>query len=186
MNILILHNDTDLSKAQKVDFYGRTSCAKHIEKAIKELGHNTTMLLADEKWLGKVMHKRTAIDLVFNLDDEGHCARPEWEPHVPAVFDVLGMSYTGSNQQAITLCLDKNITNLLLASHNVAVPQTLSIPCGRMVEEPVLANKYPFFVKPRSQDGSIGINNNSLVHNIDELRRQVQYIHIMYKAIIIY
>jgi D-alanine-D-alanine ligase len=64
----------------------------------------------------------------------------------------------------------------LLSYHHIPVPSFEVFPLGRKVRRPAeLA--FPLFVKSLTEHASIGIARASLVHDDDELRERVEFIH---------
>jgi D-alanine-D-alanine ligase len=68
--------------------------------------------------------------------------------------------------------IDKFKTHETLASRGVAVPAHHLV----RTTDDVSMIRYPAFVKPMGESRSVGINNDSVVTNADELRRQVAWI----------
>ncbi len=175
MRILLLHNDTDLTTAQPGDNYGRNSCRPHVEQALRELDHTITPMLADYGMVEKLPGMRSEIDLVFNLADEGYCCRPDHEAHIPAFLEMLQIPYTGSSLNTLVTCLDKATTNAVLRGQNIHIPKSKVIEVGKTYRPENFTT--PYFVKPNAQDGSIGISNNSVVRNQDQLDSIIKHIH---------
>jgi D-alanine-D-alanine ligase len=70
----------------------------------------------------------------------------------------------------------KALSKKLLAYHHIPVPSFEVFPLGRKVRRPAeLA--FPLFVKSLTEHASIGIARASLVHDDDELRERVEFIH---------
>src|SRR5207249_11571609 len=85
------------------------------------------------------------------------------ETHVPALFELLGISYTGNRPLALAVCQKKPHAKALLAAAGLPVPR------GILVERaPAPANlelRYPLIVKPAFDDASGGIDAGSVVHD---------------------
>ncbi len=85
-------------------------------------------------------------DVVFNLC-EAPVGRPDREPHVAALFEWIGIPFTGSGSETLALCRRKDRANAVLTAAGVAVPHGGTFPC---------------VVKPADEDGSAGITHESL------------------------
>lgn len=85
-------------------------------------------------------------DVVFNAC-EAPLGRTDREPHAAALLEWLGVRFTGSGSETLALCRRKDLTNAILAAHNVPVPRTDVFPC---------------IVKPADEDGSAGIHAASI------------------------
>src|SRR5580700_1834616 len=74
-----------------------------VSKAIEALGHRALLLEANALLAHEL--KRHGVDLVFNLaEGRGGLHR---EAQVPALLELMGISYTGSDARALTITLDK-------------------------------------------------------------------------------
>src|SRR5678810_580987 len=60
-------------------------------------------------------------DLIFNTA-EGRRGRFR-EAFYPALFDELGLPYTGSDAYALAVTLDKQLTKLILKEHGIRTPE---------------------------------------------------------------
>ena len=92
------------------------------------------------------MLERHAPDVVFNLC-EAPRGRHELEPHVAALLEWAGVRFTGSGSATLALCRLKDRTAAVLAAAGVPVPRRGRFPC---------------IVKPADQDGSAGIDHDSI------------------------
>src|SRR5512138_2710563 len=98
-------------------------------------------------------------DLIFNTA-EGRRGRFR-EAFFPALFDELGMPYTGSDSYALALTLDKQLTKLVLAQHGIPTPRWQYLEDARQLQ--VNALRYPVIVKPNFEGSSKGITQDSIV-----------------------
>lgn len=109
------------------------------------------------------------VDLVFNVAEGwgGRCR----EAQVPALLDMLGVKYVGSDPLACAVSLDKQATKDIVRANGVLVPK------GYLLRDPNMALKlkaqskldYPLIVKPAYEGSSKGIRNNSVVRTDIEL-----------------
>jgi D-alanine-D-alanine ligase len=90
--------------------------------------------------------ERHAPDVVFNLC-EAPLGRPELEPHVAALLEWAGVRFTGSGSETLALCRRKDRVGAVLAAAGVPIPRGCGFPC---------------IVKPADQDGSAGIDHDSI------------------------
>jgi D-alanine-D-alanine ligase len=117
--------------------------------------------------------RKSDVDLVFNV-----CERINGssllEPHVAALLDVLEIPYTGSNPFTLGLCIDKIRVKKLLAYHKIPTPEWDYV---YSTEDAIREDlRYPLIIKPANTDNSIGITNNSVVTNPDQLKKQLKYV----------
>jgi D-alanine-D-alanine ligase len=104
---------------------------------------------------------------VFNLC-EGLDGDSGKEPLYAAFLEDLGVPFTGNRHGAMRLCLDKGLCKSVLA--NAGVPT----PAYRVFEalpdaDAVADLPYPMIVKPAREDGSLGIDDDSVVGDADAL-----------------
>ncbi len=131
--------------------------------------HNVTLVEAD---LGAFeRYRRLRPDLVFNIAEGLNGVSREAQ--IPAMLDMLGLPYTGSDPLTLGLCLDKRRTKEILAHHRVATPRFVVV--SSMVEIPARFS-YPAMVKPTLEGSSKGVTDRALVRNRRELVRQVQWV----------
>ena len=100
-----------------------------IADVFRSLGHEPVELGDGRPFLEAVL--RDPPDLVFNFAEGSGVSRSR-EARVPAVCEMLGIPYTGSDPLALAASLDKEITRRLAAAAGVTVPKgiTLSFPDG--------------------------------------------------------
>ncbi|MCJ7761509.1 ATP-grasp domain-containing protein, partial [Candidatus Bathyarchaeota archaeon] len=92
---------------------------------------------------------------------------------VPSLLELLKVPYTGSPPLSLGLCQNKGLTKDILKAAGISTPkyQVLS-----RFEDWSDGIGYPLFVKPLSEDASLGITRESFVKDRTELRKQVEYI----------
>ncbi len=119
------------------------------------------------------------VDLVFNLIEYFN-GRPEQETHVASFFELIRLPYTGAPPMALALCQNKTLAKEILRLHNLPTPRSFTI--RTMAEFPSEHTlHYPLIVKPASEDGSGGIENESIVTTLEALRARVEHVIVEYK-----
>jgi D-alanine-D-alanine ligase len=81
---------------------------------------------------------------------------------VPAIFELLGVGYTGNRPLALSLCQKKPQAKALLSAHGVPTPRGLVVEGAAPAD---LGLRYPLIVKPAFDDASGGIDAGSVVHD---------------------
>lgn len=89
------------------------------------------------------------------------------------IMDAKGIPYIGPNAATMKALIHKTTTHQILKKAGVAVPYHYQIDR----DDPLPELSYPAFVKPSYESRSVGISDNSVVHSLDELKKQVAYIH---------
>ena len=110
--------------------------------------------------------------LYYITPNEKFIGRGEGGMWVADVLDGRAVPYVGSNSQTMKDMIDKYRTHEALAARGVAVPAHHLV---RSIDD-ISAIRYPAFVKPMGESRSVGINDDSVVNDADELMRQVRWI----------
>ena len=90
-----------------------------IANVIRRLGHEVFWLGDGRAMLERLMADPP--DFVFNIA-EGQGISRSREGRVPAVLEMLGIPYSGSDSLTLAATLDKDCARRLAASHGVPVP----------------------------------------------------------------
>lgn len=179
--ILVIYNDDrESKKGSKDDIISLQSVVKTseaVERALIESNFKTLRIGLNSKNLIRTIEKieESKPCLIFNLC-EAFDGDSSLESNVAAVFELLNVAYTGSPPSVIDLTSDKEKTKQLLLQNNIPVPAGLSINTVQNLESGIWNLQFPLMVKPQSEDGSVGIDSNSVVFNYDALKEKFEYI----------
>jgi len=148
--------------------------AEEVYDALSGLGYRPryAVLEGDSASLQKLARIRTS--LVFNLT-ESYAGDDTKDFHVAAFLELLGKPYTGCDPRALHLGQDKALAKKILRYHGVSTPDFATVERGGKFVGHGLP--FPLIVKPSREDGSIGIDTGSVVHDRSGLRKRVAYIH---------
>jgi len=113
-------------------------------------------------------------DVVMNLIEWFHDDL-ENETYVPAMFELLGQSYTGNRPLALALCQKKPHAKSLLAAAGIPVPRGIVVEAGGKAPAD-LQLRYPLIVKPAFDDASGGIDAGSVVRDRAALDARVKLV----------
>jgi D-alanine-D-alanine ligase len=110
------------------------------------------------------------VDLIFNIA-EGVEGRNR-EAQVPALCELLGIPYTGSDSATLAIALDKALGKKVLLQHDILTPrfQLMESPRERLSPD----MRFPLIVKPNAEGSSKGIGSTSVVDTEEELRAAVK------------
>lgn len=117
---------------------------------------------------------KLAPDAVMNLveyfrDDIEH------EHHVPALFELIDLEYTGNRPLALSLCQKKPHAKALLVAAGVPTPRSFVVET--LADIPAkLPFALPMIVKPAFEDASGGIDSGSVVHTREELDARIKLV----------
>jgi len=112
-------------------------------------------------------------DVIVNLVEWFHDDL-ENEMFVPALFELLGIAYTGNRPLALSLCQKKPHAKALIAAAGLPVPRGILIEQGAAPAE--LPLRFPLIVKPAFDDASGGIDAGSVVRDRAALDARVQMV----------
>ncbi|MBC7975652.1 MAG: ATP-grasp domain-containing protein [Myxococcales bacterium] len=110
------------------------------------------------------------VDLIFNIA-EGVEGRNR-EAQVPALCELLGIPYTGSDSATLAIALDKALGKKVLLQHDILTPKFQVMESARERLSPDM--KFPLIVKPNAEGSSKGIGSTSVVDTEDDLRAAVK------------
>ncbi len=97
----------------------------------------------------------------FFGDDVAH------EQHVPAIYELLGVAYTGARPATLELCQRKHRAKSILRAAGLPTAPSFVVT-GMPGEERAPRHhglRYPMIVKPALEDASGGIDHQSVVHD---------------------
>lgn len=132
-----------------------------ITAALSELGHSPITIPFDRDLATFVARLRQEkVDIVFNL-----CESVDDDPlligHPAAVLELLGLPFTGSSAMALMLSTDKILVKRAMQAAGLPTPGFFLYEGGPVALPPGLT--FPLLMKPRWQDASIGIDQESLL-----------------------
>ena len=143
-----------------------------IRTALESLGHDVVSLEANSELPTRLAEVK--VDLVFNIA-EGVSGRNR-EAQVPALCELIGVPYTGSDSATLALALDKALCKRILRQHNILTPEFQVMSSGREKLNPSLAAKFPLIVKPNAEGSSKGIAATGVVDDEAGMRVAVKEI----------
>ena len=187
MRVGITYNlKSDLSSPSSPDFSAAEDAAEEfdspetveaIRRVLEEAGHEVRLLGGDLGILEKI--READIEFVFNMA-EGFSGRSR-EAHIPAMLELLGVPYTGSDPLALALTLDKGLTKRIASSAAVPTPDFWVLYDPAAIEQ-ISAGRFPLFVKPLWQGSSKGVRYTSRVEDREALKIEVLRIFENYRG----
>ncbi len=169
-----VHDSTNVETARALltrdDTYAEWDTEETIlaVKSALEQRHRVSLVEADRNAFNALADLQP--DIVFNIA-EG-LRGPSREAQIPAMLEMLGIPYTGSDPLTLGICLDKSRAKEVLAYHGVATPAFHVVDS---VDDLVgLDLPLPSIVKPLHEGSSKGIMNSSVVRTPQELEAEVR------------
>lgn len=146
-----------------------------IAEALQSLGHSVVELGDGKPLVRKLLADPP--DFVFNIS-EGEGVGRNREARVPAVCELLGIPYTGSDPLTLAAALDKDMTRRIVGDAGITLPKgfVLNPPPtpydGDGCEFPALLEAhgftFPVIAKPVCEGSSKGIRNRCLIRSAEE------------------
>ncbi len=159
------------------DTYAEWDTQETVEavKAALEEYHQVTLIEANEEAYGLLRAIRP--DMVFNMAEGLRGASREAQ--MPAIFEMLGIPYTGSDPVTLGICLDKARAKEILSHYTIPTPPFVVVRSSQELN--ALDFALPAIVKPLHEGSSKGITDASVVRTRDQLRAQVHTVLTEYR-----
>lgn len=165
--------DQDFSAELKTDDWAAEA---HVIGALRKLGHEVrTIGVWDEPGMIIDEIKNYPPDVVFNLTEHFNEVSA-YDRNVAGLLEMMDVPYTGSSPTGLTLCKNKGMAKELLAYHKIRVPNFAILSPGSAIKRPKRL-KFPLFIKPLREEGSVGISQGSFVETDEAFEERVQFIH---------
>lgn len=145
----------------------KKSTASHVEAVLKK--KYDTIIMINDRDIGERLRNEN-IDFVFNLSNgiKGESRLSQ----LPAMLENEGIPYTGSGPIPHGIAYNKIFSGKIFKASDIPTPGFISV---RKVEElNHLDLTFPLLVKPKDEGSSRGIKDDSLVYNVEDLRRKVE------------
>jgi D-alanine-D-alanine ligase len=156
--------------ADAFEEYDSEATVGHLCKALACLGHEVIRLGAGPGMIDALRENRP--DIVFNIaEGEGGRCR---EAHVPALLEMLGIPYLGSDPLTLCVTLDKAVAKRLVSSEGFPTPRFCTFRSADEVEE--LGMAFPVIVKPAFEGSSKGVRLASRATTLPEVRKMVSFV----------
>ena len=129
-----------------------------LAEALEKGGHKAYFVEGDMSLPAKLARLRP--DICFNVS-EGLYGDSR-EAHIPAVLEMMGIPYSGSDPQTLAITLDKPLTKQLAKDAGIPTPPWLLIRSQDVLRVlPDAAFPLPAFIKPAYEGSSKGIRLTS-------------------------
>ncbi|MFH0845017.1 MAG: hypothetical protein V1930_06030, partial [Pseudomonadota bacterium] len=126
--------------------------------------------------------KEEGVNVVFNL-----CETVDEDPklawHPAALFELLGIAFSGSPSSALMLTTDKLLTKQLLKANGIRTPDYLVYDDRKVFGSKNL--RFPVIIKPRFEDASIGIDQESIFEVEGSLKKGLDAFHERFGSVLV-
>lgn len=173
-------SSTGIARDDEEEEFDSPETIQAIADAIRRNGHEVELLGEGEPLLGRLLAGPRP-ELVFNFAEGTGQARTR-EARVPAVLEMLGIPYTGSDPLTLAVSLDKDCAKRLVRASGVPTPAwTLYQGDLRAIEPKVKELTFPLFVKPAYEGSSKGVIGNNFVPSAVDLRPLLDKLYAAYR-----
>lgn len=148
-----------------------------IAKAIESQGYKTKKI-GNVTCLIENLDHLNSVDIVFNIS-EGLAGRNR-ESQVPILLEMAAIPFVGADALTLGLTLDKIMAKKIFIAEGLPTPKFFEVKTSSALID-TDHMKFPLIVKPRFEGSSKGLSEASRVENIEELKKQAEYIINTYK-----
>jgi D-alanine-D-alanine ligase len=149
-----------------------------IAHALEDLGHEALYIGSGRKLLDSFREYEGKVDIIFNIA-EGYFGRAR-EAQVPAMLEMAGVPYVGSDAYTLALSLNKWHTKVLASHYHIRTPAFALVRNDYEIDL-CRPRSYPVICKLCYEGSSKGLKEDSIVHNRTELRSLLRYLLRTYK-----
>ncbi len=143
---------------------------EQVFEALEKLEYEVKYIELDGRDASLFAVAKSDCDLIFNLVDS-YGGDDGKDLHIPAFLELIGAKYTGSGPHGLLLAQDKSLAKKVIGFHELQTPFSMVVHRGRVDYAHDI--KFPLIVKPVSEDGSIGITQDSVVESIKEMMERI-------------
>jgi D-alanine-D-alanine ligase len=178
MHIAFTYN-IQLANTEEEAEFDRPETVEMIARGLRQAGHRVDLVEVSGPTSALVARLESLRpDLIFNTA-EGSRGRFR-EGFYPALFEQLGIPYTGSDAYVCTTTLDKRTTKMLLNAYGVPTPRWRFVDSMQRLNGHSL--RFPLIAKPNFEGSSKGITGDSVVENSEALNNRVASLLVDYPA----
>lgn len=155
--------------------------ADDVATALQSLGHAVDLRRVSLQTLLSTLEeleRRRDSAVVFNLC-EGLNGHAHHEPLLAGLLELHGLRFTGSPSATLSWALNKRVAKAILRFAGVRTPDARVYASTPSPEE-MAAIPFPSIVKPVREDGSLGINADSVVSTAEELAARISWVNNTY------
>ena len=171
LRILIAYNDPADAGASDLDYISEVAVkdeADIVYDTLLKMGHNPALMPVSgiEKCFAEI--REFEPEMIFNLC-EGFHGKSKHEMHIAGLWELIGIPYSGNRPVTLGISQNKILAKNIFNANGIPTPDYEVFE--KVPEKTRLG--YPVFAKPASEDASLGINQNSVIYDIDNLKKTV-------------
>lgn len=172
---------------QKVynDHFSKLS-VDEIVSTIKQLNQECAFFGGVKDIINAINSNNSYSDCIFLNFNDG-LTQLHKRGQTPILLEMLSVAYSGSDPFTSLLVSDKYCTKEVIkkTSSDIKTPESILIFPNLNPDLNALTFKYPVIVKPNNEGSSIGIDQNSVCYNIDDLKDRIMNLKKFFNNILI-
>jgi D-alanine-D-alanine ligase len=139
-----------------------------IAGALRGLGHQVEKLGDGRELMERLLAQPP--EFVFNIA-EGEGVGRSREARVPALLEMLGIPFTGSDPLTLAVTLDKACAKRLVMSSDISVPWGITVSPEQKACDILsgLRNRFPLIAKPAWEGSSKGIRRHCVIDRPEDV-----------------
>lgn len=167
--------DTYVVDDEEIEFGDIRESVEEVAGSLERLGYRTILTPLTEEGFDEFLKEINdgRADLVFNLC-EGAFLNSKFEMNIAALLELYDLKFTGNPSITLGVALNKGWTKDILKGAGVDTPPHF-VTDDPSVELPE-GLSFPLIVKPLTEDASLGIETDSVVHTMEELSARIEHI----------
>ncbi len=178
MKVAVIYNKLEVQDSDVINIFGRLTKERYdpkivetVASALERGGHNVRIIEGNMRVIDELQNFMPRVvsgerpGMVYNMA-YGIQGQSRYT-HIPALLEMLGIPYVGSNPAGHAVALDKVLSKMVFLQHNLPTPAFwLLSGAGEDLEKV----RFPAIVKPKMEAVSFGLR---VVHDEGELRDAV-------------
>lgn len=175
LRVLVLHNQPILPEdhPEADSEHEILFTTEHVQRTLTKAGYEVTTLGVSRDPAALLDGLRDLRpDVVFNLF-EGLADFGDTEAHVAGILEWLEIPFTGCPYQTLCLARGKHLTKHMLAGAGLPTAKFFVVEDVPVEDCPL---DWPVIVKPATQDASVGVDQGSVVTDLDRLNDRIAFL----------
>lgn len=141
-----------------------------IAESLHLRGHQVEIASIDDQ-IGDLQPRGVVFNLVESLGGD-----PGRESEFPTWLEARKIRFTGNSARALKLAHAKHRAREVLALQGVTIPRATVFGCSEFDVQQLTQLEFPLFIKPALYDGSVGVDQGSIVYTLSELRHRLEWL----------
>jgi len=148
----------------------------YVISTLSQMGHQV-LVLGVESDLRVIQRAKEEFKphIAFNLLEQFD-GETLFDHNVVSYLEMIKLPYTGCNPKGLILARDKSLSKKIMFYHRIKTPLFMVVNQNAKFKRPKNL-KFPLFVKSLTEEGSVGISQNSIVYDDEKLFERIKFIH---------